>query len=119
MLRLWNLPVVASPSLVELLQHVRYLPLHLQLLVLAVEEQGSAGVLTAVVGALLNVHVQEEPGQELEGDVALVGEVEQLHRVYNLLWRNLEVKVQAWHHCTYSNPNRPKSDVKLLGGSLI
>ncbi len=49
MLRLWNLPVVASPSLIELLQHVGYHPLHFQLLVLAVEEQGSAGVLRAVV----------------------------------------------------------------------
>ena len=89
LLRFRDLPVVASSSVVEFLQHVWHHPLHLHLLVLAVKEEGCAGVLAAVMGALLHMHVQEEPSQELEGDVALIGEVEQLHRVNNLLWRNL------------------------------
>lgn len=41
------------------------------------------------MGSHLDVHVQEEPGQEFQGHVALVGEVEQLHCVDDLLWRDL------------------------------
>lgn len=41
------------------------------------------------MSSLLDVLLQEKPGQELERDVTLIREMEELHSVYDLLWRHL------------------------------
>ena len=87
-------------SLIKFTEHVRDLVAGLELHVLAVEEESRAGILTAVVSTLLHMKVQQEPGQELEGHVALVGKMEQLHSVHYLGGRNLcIIQGQTIHIC--------------------
>lgn len=100
-LRFWNFPIATSPSVIEALQHFSHSSLGIQLLVLTIEQQCSACIFTAVMSLLLNVHVEEEPCQELEGDVPLVGKVEELHGVYNLLWRNLKIHNTLLGPCSH------------------
>ena len=79
-----------SAGLIEFTKHLGHLTPALQFLVLVVEKQCCACVLTAVMGDLLDAQVQKKPGKELERDVSLLGQVEQLYCVDNLFLRHLQ-----------------------------
>ena len=91
LLLFWYFPVQFLSNFVHLSECLHDPVFFLQLEIFPVEPQGGHGVLNGVVSDALDVELQEVPGEELEGDPPVVGEVEQMESVDGLVHRNQHV----------------------------